>query len=104
MSADDVDDLHNAEDLIVRLANALRDRGGAGGPLSAADDYCRPTCGAEGGPHEDPELDEFCGCLCHQRPQPQDPPCPCSVCVSEVAPQTRPSQDTPGLGGTPEPT
>lgn len=52
MSADSVDDLHQAEDIL--------------GQHNLLGGYCRPTCSAEG-PREDCESDEDCGCPCHDR-------------------------------------
>jgi hypothetical protein len=80
MSADTVDDLHQAEDLAGTLAGIL-DRLITAGALNdhpdlasaaitgraAWADYCRPTCGAEGDPaaaEETCEDPECCGCPC----------------------------------------
>lgn len=58
MSMDSVDDLEHAEDLIGEAI--------ARGCLT--DDYCRPTCQANG-PRADCESEdpETCGCLCHNK-------------------------------------
>jgi hypothetical protein len=53
MSADSVDDLLYAEDIL----------GGAG---LIGDDYCRPTCGRlDALPGDDGCSDDCCGCPCH---------------------------------------
>jgi hypothetical protein len=83
MSMDSIDDLEAAEDLIGTLEQALRealkstpDRLGEGGlaAMRAAITYCRPTCGAEGVAHDDPDSPTYqcerageCGCPCHDR-------------------------------------
>lgn len=75
MSMDTVDDLHYAEDCLGAAAQRLAELGHPG----LLDDYCRPTCRAEGGHHheDDPEQDDFCGCLCHNRePVPTPDPVP----------------------------
>lgn len=77
LSADTIDDLHDAEDRIGQLTSAL-------GRLIAAYEvaawlspdviatvkalatstYCRPSCGADG-PRAACEADDDCGCPCH---------------------------------------
>lgn len=68
MGSDLVDDLHQAEDLIGRLARLqFHDLTTAAELTKMAREYCRLTCDpwADGTP-----CDEDCGCPCHRRPNP----------------------------------
>lgn len=87
MSADQVDDVEHAEDRLHSVTEALRDLARtvderfrprdvpiavrqmltrALERLREQAEYCRPTCGTDGAPHEDEDND--CGCPCHERP------------------------------------
>ncbi len=79
MSADIVDDLHAAEDMSGLMAVHLSELLAVdvfapvmGEELTSTtnlcralwDEYCRPSCGAQGDPDSEACDDAFCGCPC----------------------------------------